>query len=48
VYSGREEWTQRALDAGAAAFVNKPDFAELEAAVSRLVPTIDLTAGRTR
>jgi DNA-binding NarL/FixJ family response regulator len=48
VYSGREEWTQRALDAGAAAFVDKPDFAELEAAVSRLVPTIDLTAARAR
>jgi CheY-like chemotaxis protein len=45
VYSGREEWAQQALDGGAAAFVAKPDFTELEAAVSRLVPAIDLTVG---
>jgi len=39
VYSSVEEWAGKALAAGAAAFVAKPNFQDLEAAVRRLCPS---------
>lgn len=39
VYSSVEEWEGKALAAGAAAFVAKPDFQGLEAAIRRLCPS---------
>jgi DNA-binding NarL/FixJ family response regulator len=38
VYSAFEEWRDKALAAGAAAFVAKPHFYDLEAAINGLVP----------
>jgi DNA-binding NarL/FixJ family response regulator len=38
VYSAYEEWRDKALAAGAAAFVAKPHFDQLEAAILRLTP----------
>jgi DNA-binding NarL/FixJ family response regulator len=40
VYSAHEDWMNKALAAGAAAFVTKPHCDELEAAVHRLAPMV--------
>jgi DNA-binding NarL/FixJ family response regulator len=47
VYSSLEEWEGKALAAGAAAFVAKPNFQDLEAAIRRLCPSCAVRSDST-